>query len=445
VSKPSAPAPPNPVDTAAASTSTNVGTAISNAFLNNTNQITPTGSLNYDQTGSYDWTDPYTGTSVNIPRFTATTTLSPQEQAIQDQTEAAKYNMAGMANAQSARLSQWLSGNMNLSNAPAAGDPNALASVPGPQTSLDLSGAANPNNIQSSYATDPSFSTAAVQQALMGQLQPQLDVQKQRLQQQLADQGIRYGSDAYNNAMMPFGQQENQAWLGAITGATAQQAQQEAMAQARATFGNAAQQQGFQQAATAGDFRNQALAQQLQQAGTVYGAQNTTRQNYLAEQYAARNQPINEITSLLSGSQVMSPNFVTTPTNQIPTTDVAGLINNRFSQDMQNYQTQSQQYQSLMGGILGLGGSVAGGAIKSDRRSKENIDRVGTVFAADVDHDEKKLPIYSYAYKDDPTSTRHIGPMAQDVEKIVPDAVTSIGGRKHIYPDRVMGSILRAA
>jgi hypothetical protein len=67
------------------------------------------------------------------------------------------------------------------------------------------------------------------------------------------------------------------------------------------------------------------------------------------------------------------------------------------------------------------------------------------VFAADVDHDEKKLPIYSYAYKDDPTSTRHIGPMAQDVEKIVPDAVTSIGGRKHIYPDRVMGSILRAA
>ena len=42
------PAPPNPVDTARASTSTNVGTSIANAFLNNTNQITPDGSLRYD-------------------------------------------------------------------------------------------------------------------------------------------------------------------------------------------------------------------------------------------------------------------------------------------------------------------------------------------------------------------------------------------------------------
>ena len=48
----SPPAPPNPVDTARASTSTNVATSIANAFLNNTNQITPEGELRYDVTAS---------------------------------------------------------------------------------------------------------------------------------------------------------------------------------------------------------------------------------------------------------------------------------------------------------------------------------------------------------------------------------------------------------
>jgi hypothetical protein len=35
--------------------------------------------------------------------------------------------------------------------------------------------------------------------------------------------------------------------------------------------------------------------------------------------------------------------------------------------------------------------------------------------------------------------------MAQDVEKITPEAVTEVGGVKHIRPNEVMGSILRAA
>jgi hypothetical protein len=59
--------------------------------------------------------------------------------------------------------------------------------------------------------------------------------------------------------------------------------------------------------------------------------------------------------------------------------------------------------------------------------------------------DRKKLPVYSYSYKDDPASTRHIGPMAQDVEKADRGAVVTIAGVKHIDPKRVMGNILRAA
>ena len=86
--KPDTPTPPDPISTARGATSTNVATSVANAYLNNVNQNTPQGSLNYNATGNYAWNDPVTGTSYNIPTFTATQTLSPQGQAIKAQTDA---------------------------------------------------------------------------------------------------------------------------------------------------------------------------------------------------------------------------------------------------------------------------------------------------------------------------------------------------------------------
>jgi hypothetical protein len=431
--------------------------------------------LRYDVTGNYGWTDPSSGNTYQIPTFTSTQSLSPQGEAIKQQTLGAQMNMAGMANAQSGRISGLLSNEMNLSGAPSAGSASSITGLPGAATSFNAGGPiqtslGDAGAITRSYgAGDFSTDRQNVQDALMARINPQLDIQQNKLQQQLADQGIRYGSDAYNNAFTPFNQQANDARFAAINQAGQEQQRMMDMAAQRAGFENSAQQQAYTQALGAGSFANAAqgqqfgqnasqatfqnagLAQQLAQQQAGFNASQTARNQYMQEQYATRNQPINEITSLLSGSQVQSPNWLNTPTSQIPTTDIAGIINNNFSQQLGVYQQQNQNYQSLMGGILGLGGKVGSAlAFSSDRRVKENIDRVGTVFAAssvaDVDHDEKKkLPIYSYSYKDDPASIRHIGPMAQDVEKIAPEAVTEIGGVKHIYPDKVMGSILRAS
>jgi hypothetical protein len=105
------------------------------------------------------------------------------------------------------------------------------------------------------------------------------------------------------------------------------------------------------------------------------------------------------------------------------------------------YGQQMQQSNALLGGVLGLGA----GLIKSDRRAKDDIDKIGTVFAANADGARRKLPVYEYSYKDDPSSTRHIGPMAQDVEKIAPEAVEEHRGVKYIRPREVMGSIIKAA
>lgn len=469
MSKPDTPSPPNPTAVAGAQTSTNVNTAVANAFLNNMNQVTPTGSLDYNATGTYSWTDPTTGSTYNIPRFTATQTLSPTEQAIQNQTEAAKYNLAGMANAQSGSVAQLLATPFDPNaSAPAAGNASGIAGVPQALTSFagggSIQGGLGPSGqITQDYGPASGFSADrdAATAAAMARVNPQLDIQKQRLQQQLADQGIRYGSDAYNNAFVPFNQQQNDAWNAAVQTGDTEQMNLVQMAAQRAAFQNAAQQQGYTQQLGAGEFANQAqqqqfgqnasqatfanagLAQQLQQQQAAFNASQTARNQNLQEQYAQRNQPINEITSLMSGSQVQNPNWLNTPSSQIPTTDIAGITQANFQNQLGIYQQQNQNYQQLMGGILGLG---AGAVTKySDERMKDNVVRMGTVFAANDDGERSKLPIYSYSYKADPMKAAHIGPMAQDVEKIQPGAVSEVGGRKVIDVGKTMGSILKAA
>ena len=286
---------------------------------------------------------------------------------------------------------------------------------------------------------------------------------------QLADRGIRPGSQAYSAAMMSYGQQANDARYGAISQAGQEQQRMTDMAAQQAGFQNQAQQQQYNQLLGAGTFANTAqgqqnqqnaaqaafgnagLAQQLAQQQSGFNAQNAQRNQWMQEQYAQRNQPINEITSLMSGSQVQAPNFVNTPGSQIATTDFAGITNQNFQNQMGIYNAQNQNYQQLMGCILGLGSGVLKA---SDRRIKDDIEPLGSVLAVNADAPKmatvfsadapSELPIYRYSYKDDPSGARHIGPMAQDVEKLDPKAVKNIGGIKHINTQRVMGNILRA-
>lgn len=468
--KPSAPTPPNPIDTARAATGTNVATAVANAYLANVNQNTPGGSLSYNQTGSYGWTDPTTGSTYTIPQFTATQTKTPQGQAIQAQTEATQYNLAGMANSQSGKIASLLSNGMDLSGAPHAGNSGAIGAIPRAATSFAGGGPlqssiADPGAITHNYGPADNYSAdrQRVEDSLMARMNPQLAIERQGIEQRMADQGIRYGSQAYSDAMMDYNRQANDARYGAIQGAGQEQQRLNAMDAQKAAFQNQAEGQTydqamgqaglhnstqgtqFQQNATQAAFNNSGIAQQTQQTQAEFNAAQASRNQYMQEQYAQRNQPINEITALMGGSQVQQPNFVNTPGAQIPTTDVAGLVNQNFNQQMQQYNAQNTQQNQLLGGVLGLG---AGALRLSDRREKENIVKVGSVFSAGGDNDQataKELPMYSYSYKNDPASTTHVGPMAQDVEKIDPRAVRNIGGRKYIEPHRIMGNILRAA
>src|SRR5678815_5513944 len=67
----SAPAPQDPAATAAAAAASNKQTAITQYGLNATDQVTPYGNLSYAQ--GTPWSD-------GTPHYTATTTLSPEQQ-----------------------------------------------------------------------------------------------------------------------------------------------------------------------------------------------------------------------------------------------------------------------------------------------------------------------------------------------------------------------------
>jgi hypothetical protein len=97
-------------------------------------------------------------------------------------------------------------------------------------------------------------------------------------------------------------------------------------------------------------------------------------------------------------------------------------------------QTQTQTTPSLgadifgglqsLGGMFGAGGPFGQGGFfntGSDRNLKTDIQSIGT-------HPPTGLPMYSYRYKGDPKSFPKVtGPMAEDVMKVAPHAVTTLG------------------
>ena len=127
----------------------------------------------------------------------------------------------------------------------------------------------------------------------------------------------------------------------------------------------------------------------------------TGRGQAFGEALATRNQPLNEISALMSGTQVSNPAQMSgaMPQAQVGGVDYTGLVNQKYQADVANNQ-------SKMGGLFGL--ASAGVGLFSDRRLKTDIKRVGQTDAG--------TPIFTYRYKSG--GPVHMGVMAQDV----PDA-----------------------
>lgn len=128
----------------------------------------------------------------------------------------------------------------------------------------------------------------------------------------------------------------------------------------------------------------------------------------LQSQLALRNQPINEILALAGQGQIQQPNFVGTPQTGVAGTDVAGITNAAYNQQMAGYNANQQ----VLGGLFSAGASLLPGLL-SDRRAKKDITRIGQT--------DSGVPVYRFRYKDG--GPWQVGYMAQDLLETHPDAV----------------------
>lgn len=87
------------------------------------------------------------------------------------------------------------------------------------------------------------------------------------------------------------------------------------------------------------------------------------------------------------------------------------------------------------GGNITVTWNASGIFTISDRNLKENIRQVGDVAGI--------LPVYEYNYNG--TERRYRGLMAQDVERIAPDAVIQLGRRKVVNYERAISACERLA
>lgn len=123
-------------------------------------------------------------------------------------------------------------------------------------------------------------------------------------------------------------------------------------------------------------------------------------------QAALRAAPLNEISALMGGSQVQSPQFTNPNTAQMAGTDVGGITNQGYANQMSQYNAQQKQ----LGGLFNAGGNLL---MMSDRRAKTGIERIGQT--------DSGVPVYTFRYISGGGS--HVGYMAQDLLELQPDAV----------------------
>jgi len=263
-------------------------------------------------------------------------------------------------------------------------------------------------------------------------------VTAQQLGNQAVAQNFGQGLSAQQAQNQAAQQQYNQLMgVAGLQNQTVLQNQQAALAQQQANM--ARQQQLFGQGVTSTQLGNQAISQnqqaalaqqqaqnaaQLQQYNQALGGAqfgNTAQQQSLAQQMALRNQPLNEITGLMSGSQIQMPQFQGYQGQSIAPAPIFAGAQAAGQNALQQYGIAQSGANAATSGLFGLAGAGLGAAgaaggfgsllAMSDRRLKSNIVRVG-------DH-----PLGIGVYEYDIFGGRQRGVMADEVEKVMPDAV----------------------
>ena len=230
-------------------------------------------------------------------------------------------------------------------------------------------------------------SRAVARANIIARNQPQMDQAQQAFETKMATQGIQAGSGAYDDEYANLARRQNDFYLGADAAAGNEMAQR-------------------------------------------YGLDINARNQAINEALNARNLPMSEMSTFMSGSQPVKPSFLSTPTTTVTAPNQAGLeVANMNAQNMYNMNSYAQQqannrantqglYSLLGAGAENLKYSGAQGFGWSDRRLKTNIAKVGALASG--------LAVYSFNYVW--SNVQLIGVMADEAVEIFPQAVRYVDG-----------------
>jgi len=321
-SSPSAPPPPDYAGAASATAQGNLEAARAAAAANRVNQITPYGSLTYSQSQQ--------------PTFNS----QAYQQALDNyNAQMQQYNTRQSATDEYGNPVQTLGGNYAAPVAPNYSDfvtnPNpdsgwtaTTTLSPAQQQLLDIQNATSlqlgglqqkglgyvESMINKPFGTEnlPQIGINAGENyssAIMRRLAPQLAMEQKSFDQRMANQGIPVGSEAYQNARRIFDMGQNDRLVAAQTGGI--------------DVGLRANQQGFNQL------------------------------GYM------RNEPINTLNAIRSGSQVTNPTFQSVP-QQATTSgaDILGATQAGYNAQLGGYNASEAANAANTGGMYQLGGTA---------------------------------------------------------------------------------------
>jgi hypothetical protein len=336
-SSPSPPPAPDPYATASAQTGENMAAVVANDVISKVPQTDQYGNTTtYNQTGNFNYKDPTNGNTYALPQYSQQTSMSPQNQAIYNSVQNAE---GGMANDANALLKQEQG---NLSN-------------PVDLSKYQVGAYKAPAAYQAPSAFNASSVTPYEQTSWETPFNQEQALQTQQFNQQLADQGIAPGSQAYTNAQLGFTQNQTNAWDTANA----------------ANYGTAAN------TALGAYNENSQNALNAWQANATQGL-NAYNANLSGNQFNQQNAiqgaelPLQQLDQLLGGatnaggssgggtSQFSTPNFEQVSTPTVPTTNITSDIYASAANQMAGYQSQMAAQNSLYGGLFGMGGSILG-------------------------------------------------------------------------------------
>ena len=304
----SAPTPPDPVATAQAQGVINRETAVAQARLNRTNEITPLGSRTYNEFLIPGTEDLYGAT--------ATTALNPVPQQAFEAEQRVGRDLNLLAEDQIGRVGETV------------GTPFDLEGIQPRRDEVDTSGFGG-------YFGSGQSMEDAIYGKQTARLDPQFQQGRADLTQNLANQGIFAGTQAYDREFGNFNR-----------------SQADAYSQAR----NDSIMQGL-------GFGNQQRAQQFNEAAAQAQLANVGRQQDIQERSFLRNIPLNDVAALMGTGQINIPQFGAVPQTGINAPDYQGAVAQQYAGQVNAYNAQQQAGAARSAGTMGMLGTLGAGAM----------------------------------------------------------------------------------